>query len=173
VAHTTLSAERSTIGVVRGDVSFDDLLALARQTGKTNDPILRQELVKAFIRLRLLDFASYRVQTAAEQGREPGPESSVIKLALTHHLTETGNLMMALAGSGGMLGFDDSIDGGRWHNEFLVQWAPKIGGGTEQMQRNTIGERVLGLPAEPRVDKDIPFRRAPVSTTSNKFSSSH
>jgi alkylation response protein AidB-like acyl-CoA dehydrogenase len=164
VAHTTLSAERSVIGVVRGDVSFGDILGLARATGNTDDPLIRQRLAAAYIRFRLLDFASYRVQTAAEQGREPGPESSVIKLALSQHLSLNGDLVMAMAGAGGMLGEADAVDGGRWHREFLTQWAPKIGGGTDQMQRNTIGERVLGLPSEPRVDKDVPFREAAKSS---------
>jgi alkylation response protein AidB-like acyl-CoA dehydrogenase len=158
VAMTTLAAERSAIGVVRGDTNFEDLLDLARREGRTQDANIRQDLVKAFIRYQLLTYANYRVQTAAEKGLEPGPESSVIKLALSQHLSLTGDLIMELCGAGGMLGQADAIDHGRWHTEFLTQWAPRIGGGTDQMQRNTIGERVLGLPPEARVDKGIPFR---------------
>jgi alkylation response protein AidB-like acyl-CoA dehydrogenase len=57
-----------------------------------------------------------------------------------------------------MLYDDDAIQHGYWQQQFLGQWSSRIGGGTEQIQRNVIGERVLGLPREPRVDKDVAFR---------------
>ena len=58
-----------------------------------------------------------------------------------------------------MLSDDDAPDGGFWQQQFLGQWSIRIGGGTDQVQRNVLGERVLGLPGEPRVDKDIPYRQ--------------
>jgi hypothetical protein len=60
-----------------------------------------------------------------------------------------------------MLSADDAIDHGRWQMEFLGQWSARIGGGTDQIQRNTIGEKVLRLPPEPRVDKNVAFRDIP------------
>jgi hypothetical protein len=60
-----------------------------------------------------------------------------------------------------MLAGEDAVDGGRWQMEFLGQWGTKIGGGTDEIQRNTIGEKVLRLPPEPRADKGIPFRDIP------------
>ena len=62
-----------------------------------------------------------------------------------------------------MLAGSDAVDDGAWQHAFLYQWAPKICGGTDQIQRNTIGERVLGLPGEPRVDRGIPFSELPRS----------
>ena len=60
-----------------------------------------------------------------------------------------------------MLYDDDAIQHGYWQQQFLGQWSSRLGGGTEQIQRNVIGERVLGLPGEPRPDKDTPFRELP------------
>jgi hypothetical protein len=65
---------------------------------------------------------------------------------------------MSIMGAAGMLAGADAPDEGYWEVSFLNQWSSKIGGGTDQIQRNTIGERVLGLPGEPRVDKDVPFK---------------
>jgi hypothetical protein len=60
--------------------------------------------------------------------------------------------------AGTLLG-PDAPDGGLWQQQFLGQWSSRIGGGTDEVQRNIIGERVLGLPGEPRPDKDTPFRQ--------------
>jgi hypothetical protein len=61
-------------------------------------------------------------------------------------------------GSAGTLLHDDAPYGGFWQQQFLGQWGVRIGGGNDQVQRTVIGERVLGLPAEPRPDKSLPFR---------------
>ena len=103
----------------------------------------------------------YRVQTAASKGVAPGPESSVLKLAATRRLGHAGDLAMAISGAAGMLADHDAWMQGFWQQQFLNQWMSKIGGGTDQIQRNIVGENVLGLPSEPRVDKNIPFRQIP------------
>ena len=72
-----------------------------------------------------------------------------------------GDLVMAMNGAAGMLHGDNARDEGRWQYEFLGQWASRIGGGTDNIQRNTIGEKVLGLPPDIRVDKGVPFRDIP------------
>ncbi len=92
---------------------------------------------------------------------QPGPESSVLKLAATRRLTHAGDLALALSGAAGMLADDDAFLGGFWQQQFLNQWMSKIGGGTDQVQRNIVGENVLGLPSEPRVDKNVAFRDIP------------
>ena len=84
-----------------------------------------------------------------------------MKLAVSLHLHEIGNLVMAMQQPAGMLSGVSAIDDGRWQMEFLGQFGARIGGGTDQIQRNTIGEKVLRLPPEPRVDKGIPFRDIP------------
>jgi alkylation response protein AidB-like acyl-CoA dehydrogenase len=159
VAHTTLVNERTLIGAGAGGTGrLDRVIALARRTGAHGDRVVRDRLADAYVHEHLLRFLGYRVQTAASQGRAPGPESSVLKLAYSQHASRLGDLALAVQGAAGTLGGCDAADAGRFEQDFLAQWSSKIGGGTDQIQRNVIGERVLGLPAEPRVDKDVPFR---------------
>jgi alkylation response protein AidB-like acyl-CoA dehydrogenase len=158
---TTLSNERAHIGGSFGRTGYADIVVLARERGLNNDRIIRQDLARSYTRGRLLEFLGYRVRTAVTKGEAPGPESSIMKLLVSHHLASNGDLVLSLCGPGGMLGGRDAIDDGRWQLEFLSQWGARIGGGTDNIQRNTIGEKVLALPPEPRVDKGVPFRDIP------------
>ena len=157
VAQTTLANERTLIGGGQGGSGFDDIAALARQTGGAGDVRLRQELAAAYTRYQLVRFLGYRIQTALSRGESPGPESSVVKLLVSQHQSRTADLIAALQGTAATLGGADAPANGYWHSVFLNQWASRIGGGTDQIQRNIIGERVLGLPREPSVDRDVPF----------------
>ena len=147
VAMTTLTSERSLISTLGGD-RFSRLAALARSTGRASDPVARQDLVEIYIRLELVKYLGWRQLTAMSKGLPQGPESSVAKLALSVTLGRMGDLIMGLRGAGGMVASDDPqvsyLD-----SQFLGQWSSRFGGGTEQVQRNIIGERLLGLPREP------------------------
>jgi alkylation response protein AidB-like acyl-CoA dehydrogenase len=158
VAQTTLANERTLIGGGGGAAGFRDIADLARATGGAADRRLRQELAAAYTRYQLVRFLGYRVQTARSRGQAPGPESSVVKLLVSQHQSRTADLVLALQGTRGTLAGDDAAGGGFWHSFFLNHWSSRIGGGTDQIQRNIIGERVLGLPREPSVDRDVPFR---------------
>jgi alkylation response protein AidB-like acyl-CoA dehydrogenase len=158
VAVTTLANERALIGGGGTATGIDQLTDLARSFGRTVDAGVRQELARAYTRLRLLEFLGYRAQTAMSQGRPPGPEVSVMKLAYSNHVERTGDLLMALEGPAGTLAGEDAPRDQLAQHQFLGQWSIRIGGGTDQVQRNVIGERVLGLPREPRTDRDVPFR---------------
>jgi alkylation response protein AidB-like acyl-CoA dehydrogenase len=157
-AITTLANERTAIGGSGAGGAFADIVNLARRMGRDSDPVFRDQLAAAYTRGQLIRYLGFRVQTAVSQGRLPGPESSVIKLALSRHMAANGDLVMALSGAYGALNDGSALDGGLWQQQFLGQWSVRIGGGTEQIQRNIIGERVLGLPREPRVDKSMPFK---------------
>ncbi len=161
VAVTTMANERVLIGGGATSAGIDQLSDLARTFGRADDPVIRQDLARAYTRLRLLEFLGYRAQTAVSQGRTPGPEVSVMKLAISHHAEQTGALLMAIEGAAGTLGGHDAPRDQLAQYQFLGQWSMRIGGGTDQVQRNVIGERVLGLPREPRLDKDVPFSELP------------
>ncbi len=160
VAMTMLAHERASIGG-GGMYSFDQVLTLARTVSDTSDPLVRQRLVDLYTRFEMLRFLGYRVRTAAERGELPGPESSVLKLVVSALYEVGGDLLLALEGAAGMLNGADAPFGGKFQDLFMGQWAPRIGGGTDQIQRNIIGERVLGLPGEIRSDKTVPFRELP------------
>lgn len=158
VAQTTLASERSMIGGGGAGTGIEQLIDLARGFDRTADAEVRQDLARAYTRIRLLEFLGLRAQTALSQGRMPGGEASVMKLAISDHVERTGDLLMALEGPYGTLGGGDAPREQLAQHQFLGQWAVRLGGGTDQVQRNVIGERVLGLPREARADKDVPFR---------------
>lgn len=159
---TTLTNERTLIGGGQSPVGIREMIALARAMGVADDPVVRQELARHHSYFETVRFMGYRVQTAASKGIAPGPESSVMKMATSRRLAHAGDLTMAIQGAAGMLYGDDAPSGGYWQSTALLgQWASRIGGGTDQVQRNIVGENVLGLPSEPRVDKGVPFREIP------------
>jgi alkylation response protein AidB-like acyl-CoA dehydrogenase len=157
VAQTTLGAERVLIGS-GGAVGFRDLARLAIEQQRTSDPVLRQRLADAYIRFEIVKYLGQRAQAARRNGAAVGAEASVLKLAVSQNVALNGDLALALEGATAMLLHGDAPYGGFWQQQFLNQWGTRIGGGTEQVQRNVIGERVLGLPPEPRPDKRVPFR---------------
>ncbi len=160
VTITTLANERTLIGSGVSD-PVADLLRLADRFGGRDDANVRQDIAATYVRMQLLKFLGWRVQTAVSKGQQPGPESSVLKLAYTRQLSQLGDLGLSIAGASGMLWDPDDAEVFGWVQTFLGQWASRIGGGTDQVQRNIVAERVLGLPGDPRVDKDVPFRSLP------------
>ena len=157
---TTLTNERTGIGGQAGMV--DEVVQLARDFGVADDPVIRQEIARLVSIAETIRFLGYRVRTAASRGELPGPESSVLKLANSRRIEALGNLTMAIMGARATLYGDDAHMSGFWQNySFLGQWMSRIGGGTDEVQRNIIGENVLGLPQEPRPDKGVPFREIP------------
>jgi alkylation response protein AidB-like acyl-CoA dehydrogenase len=161
VAMTTLTSERADIGAGHGD-GFGSVLGLARRYGVTDDVVFRQELVKLYTSYQISRYIGYRTRTAASKGVAPGPEVSVMKIAISDRLASQGDLVEAIMGADGMLWGDDAPDDGYWQSMvFTGQWMARIGGGTEDVQRNIVGERVLGLPREPSNDRITPFRDLP------------
>ena len=159
VAQATLGFERSSSGSGhrRKGGTADDLVELARHLGVSKDPVTRQELADVYIRTRLHAAMVAKVARATASGDKPGPAGSLGKLVSSDNLVRIGDC------AAHMLGMSMVADTGEW-GEFAwsehVLGAPgyRLAGGTDEIQRNIISERVLGLPAEQRVDK-LPFNQ--------------
>jgi alkylation response protein AidB-like acyl-CoA dehydrogenase len=149
VAITTLAHERASIGAGWGAVTREQLADLA---GDRADPVLRARLASAVADLEVSRMSGLRAKAAARSGRPPGPEGSGAKLRNSQLLQRLSDLAIDIEGAAGVVGGDE------WQTLFLTGPSFGIRGGTDEIQRNIIGERVLGLPPEPRVDKDKPFR---------------
>ena len=162
VAMGTLGFERgaSTLGQqVSFRREFDDLIEVARANGRLTDPVLRQELTESYIRLEVLRLNQLRMLTALTNDGVPGAEQSIGKLFWAGWHRRFGELAMMVRGASGMVGGDDAHEGhddgpgyriDREQRTLLYSRAHTIYGGSNQVQRNIIGERVLGLPREPR-----------------------
>jgi alkylation response protein AidB-like acyl-CoA dehydrogenase len=149
VARTTLGAERMMIGSINVHDRVEHLLSEVVAGGRGGDAVLRQELVRAWIHSTVLTLTGDRVVEAVRRGGRIGPEASVLKLALSRLMGDLGDLAMRVLGPVGLLEGEGTNGYGALQDQFLGQWASRIGGGTEQIQRNLIGERALGLPREP------------------------
>jgi alkylation response protein AidB-like acyl-CoA dehydrogenase len=160
VAMTTLTAERTAIGG-GGPVGWRDVASVAAKIGVVEDASVRQLIARLATREMIQRWLVYRVRTALVQGRPPGPEASILKLVNSHQVEEVGNALVDVLGAQGMLSGGDAADAGRWQDMFLFQWSSRIGGGTEQVQRNILAERVLGLPREPDPFKGVAWNQLP------------
>lgn len=163
VALTTLGFERSTSGSDRGDQAvggtWEQVRALAEWLGAGSSPVDRQELARLYSLDRIRAFLAMRAAAQARAGT-PGPEASAGKLLWTQWMTAAGDLTARLLGARILA---DSGEWGTyaWRKHLLGAPGYRIAGGSDEIQRNIIGERVLGLPGEPRVDRDVPFSAVP------------
>lgn len=159
VALTTLGFERGGTGGREVGGSWERLLGLARWLGRTQEPLVRQWLATVYIHQRLQTMNRTRAQMRAQSSGPPGPEGSIGKLLWVQGMTEIGNVAAAL------LGPRMAADSGEWgtyvwSDHLLGAPGYRIAGGSDEIQRNIIGDRVLGLPGEPRVDRG-PWRTIP------------
>ncbi len=162
VALTCLGFERDHSGGGGGGHvggGFKRVLLAARHFGRTDDPRVRQTLADLYIQHRVAQLTNRRAASALKAGQTPGPEGSLGKLIWTANMTRVSDAMSTILGP---LLLADSGEWGTyaWSEHVLGAPGYKIAGGSDEIQRNIIGERVLGLPPEPRVDKDIPFAEA-------------
>jgi len=143
---------------------IDPYLRLARAHGVEGDLVVRQGLADVYIRQRVLGFIGQRTRAAVKAGKAPGPEGSVAKLAGALLARRTSDLAIAIAGAAGQAWEVDDPRGDRWAMSVLMAPASRIAGGTDEVQRNIVGERVLGLAKEPAVDRDVPFKELRIGT---------
>ncbi len=165
-----LANERVAIGSGGGGArrgsggGIDPMVKMARERGLLTDPVIRQGLVDVYIRQRIMGFIGQRTRAALKSGKAPGPEGSIAKLAGALLARRASDLGIAIAGPSGQAWMPDDRKGARWALSVLSAPASRIAGGTDEVQRNIIGERVLALPKEPQVDRDQPFRELKVGT---------
>ena len=164
-----LMNERVAIGSGGGggrSVGVKPLVDLARSRGVLDHPVVRQGIADVYIRTKIMGFIGQRTRAALKAGKAPGPEGSIAKLAGALLARRTSDLGIAIAGAGGQAWEGPSARDSRWALSVLSAPASRIAGGTDEVQRNIIGERVLGLPKEPQIDRDIPFKELKVGTQS-------
>ena len=167
LAKVTLGNERVSLssgGALWGNgPAFGDLLQLVQQRGGVRDVSLRQRMAQLHIESELLRLIRLRTVTAAVKGKPPGPEASIRKLLADEHGQKLMELAKDLTGAAGMLTDAGPLDGPDqhgWHYGFLFARALTIGGGTTQVQRNIVAERVLGLPHDVDVEQGKTWREA-------------
>jgi alkylation response protein AidB-like acyl-CoA dehydrogenase len=137
---------------------LDLVVDRARATGASDDPIIRQEIAKVTSLHRAAEWTAGRARAARDLGRPPGSEGSIGKLALSEVARRCNHVHTMISGANAMLReTDDPIE--TIVAEVLVSTpAQSIAGGTDEIQRNILGENVLGLPKEPAPDRGRPFR---------------
>ncbi len=154
VALTTLMNERAAIGGGGGGSGLGSLgtwrlMELVKQMGKSSDPLIRQDLAQVIINLKIASYTNIRAMSKLAANQLPGPEMSIAKLSLTQNFTRICNLLSEV------LGMKITADTGQWGtyawSEFLLSVpGMRIAGGTDEVMHNIVGERVLGLPKEPK-----------------------
>ena len=164
LAKVTLGNERvslSTGGVLWGNgPTALDVINEARGLGVSH-PVLRQRLASLYIEHTVLEIIRMRTLTARLRGTQPGPEASIRKIMADEHGQRVMELARDITGADAMvIGPDGSVEGKHirsksWYSGYMFSKALTIGGGTGEVQRNILGERVLGLPSEPSTEKGL------------------
>jgi alkylation response protein AidB-like acyl-CoA dehydrogenase len=166
VALTTLMNERYTIGGRMG-AGVEDVFELARRLEIGDGPALkngavRDKLADWYVASQGLKYANFRTMTALSRGETPGPEASLGKLVNASMLQTIAAFAMDLMDEGGVLCDPELAPlAAAFQQTLLTSPASRIAGGSDEIMRNIIAERVLGLPAEVRLDKTLPFNQLP------------
>src|ERR1700761_5482463 len=166
VSLTTLMNERLAVGdPARPDV--DDLVTLSRSLMIDGQPAIRSQAVREriaewYAKTQGLKFTKFRTMTALSKGETPGPENSIHKLVNASKLQDIASYGMDLMGMGGLVIDDDLTEAhAMFQAALLSSPSGRIAGGSDEILRNIIAERVLGLPSDIRVDKNKPFNQVP------------
>ncbi|MEL7208369.1 MAG: acyl-CoA dehydrogenase family protein, partial [Actinomycetota bacterium] len=140
---------------------------LVRQLDRTDEPLVRDRVAIETVAGEVSRLSGTRIRAMADDARRrgervsPSPLVSVQKMAASKNLHSLGRALLDVEGAHGMLADPDALIDDRAMETIATAFMISIGGGTDQIQRNIVGERVLGLPGEPRVDKDVPFKDLP------------
>jgi acyl-CoA dehydrogenase len=167
VALTTLMNERASIGGGGGGDSrgggITRLTEMARSVGKLDDANIRQRLMEIFTYNKVLSYTNQRAMAGLAAGKTPGPEMSLAKMGLTRSMRAQVHYLSEVLGPSLIA---DTGEWGTFSNAGFVLGEPgmHIAGGSDEVMRNIIGERVLGLPKEPGIDTTSAFKDIKVGT---------
>ncbi|MCH2099295.1 MAG: acyl-CoA dehydrogenase family protein [Pseudomonadales bacterium] len=168
VALVTLMNERLAVGGGLSNTVMDVFTA-ARNLDADDGPAIenkayREHLADWYCREMGLKYTSYRMITALSKGEDPGPEASISKIVVAANNNESANFALDLQDFGGILDAEDAGFGAQFQRQFLRSPANRIEGGSDEILRNIISERVLGMPPDIRPDKNVPFSEVPQSS---------
>ena len=167
VALTTLMNERAAIGAGGGGGGVGGLMTraieMARHYGLSTDPLIRDQLVDVIINMRVANYNNQRAMDKIKAGQLPGPEMSLAKLTGTMNTTRLANLVASILGPRLVA---DSGEWGTYAWSQLVLGSPggRIAGGSDEVMRNIVAERVLGLPKDVGIDTTSAFKDLKVGT---------
>lgn len=167
VALTTLMHERLAVGGGQGSpVDVPQLIELARSIELEDGPALknaavREKIADWYVRSAGLRYTTFRTMTALSKGEQPGPEASIAKVIVAPKLQDLAAYALELQGEAGVIQGREAAMQGMFQGAFFWGAGLRIAGGTDEILRNIIAERVLGLPPDLRVDKDVPFNKIP------------
>ena len=167
VALTTLMHERLAVGGGQGGgLDVPQLMQLARSLELEDGPAIKNAAVRDkiadwYVRSAGLRYTTFRTMTALSRGQQPGPEASIAKIVVASKLQDLSAFAMDLEGEAGILQGDQAPMHGMFQGGWLSAPGLRIAGGTDEILRNIIAERVLGLPQDIRVDKEVPFNKIP------------
>ena len=157
VAIVTLMNERLAVGGSPGP-DWSEIMAYAREQGTLGDAAFRAKLADWYVAAQGYKLTKFRTQTALSKGETPGPESSIGKIITANHLQDICNSAIEMQDHYGIMSDTETMPQDALFQQSFM-WAPglRIAGGTDEILKNIIAERVLGLPQDTRVDKTVPF----------------
>ena len=157
VAIVTLMNERLAVGGSPGP-DWGEIMAYAQQAGTMSDQAFREKLADWYVAAQGYKLTKFRTQTALSRGQTPGPENSIGKIITANHLQDICNSAIEMQDHYGIMTDSDRMPADAIFQQSFM-WAPglRIAGGTDEILKNIIAERVLGLPQDVRVDKNVPF----------------
>ena len=165
VTMTTLGNERggnATTQHVQYTRQFWDAVDMVRERGRAQDPLVRQQLAWAYTRTEIMRFQGLRLLSEVVAKKDPGPASSINKMFWSEYAQRFADILIDIRGADSLVmpaQRPDQYRPDRWQSDFLSTRSVTIWGGTAQVQRNIVGERVLGLPKDPSNDEERASRR--------------